>query len=84
MHCCNIPAKQTYGVIITATNILWEINYINRIIYRIPTGYTIAHSTSITVVRKIYFTVIVCVMCFIFLHKAIILKPVFILLSNKE
>ena len=81
-------------VIIMFTNILQEINYQelhhlldpHRLYY---TNYqiTIAHNTSIIVVRKIYFTVVICVYLialYLFLHKVITLKPLFIPLSINQ
>ena len=77
-------------VINTATNTLWEIKYqklhhsldLHRLQY---TNYqiAIAYSTSITVGKKNYFTVIcVYLIASTFLHKAIVHKPAFVPLSN--
>ena len=61
MQWCIIPTKQTYYVIITTTNIMREINYQNRTIYQIPTGYNIPSNTSFSIVIITYFTFILCV-----------------------
>ena len=66
--------KATDDVTIIITNILWEINYQKPHHLSNPTGYNIpiiklpyvAHSTSIIVVRKNYFTVVICVYLIVF------------------
>ena len=65
-----IPTKQTDNVIIATSNIFWKSIIKNRIIDHFPTGYNTpsitCHSqqqlyTSIIIVRKICFTIVLCV-----------------------
>ena len=67
MQChTQFPQSEQMMYLITTINILREISYQNRTLYQIPIGYhnyqiAIASSTSIIIVRIVYFTIAVCV-----------------------